>query len=405
RSKKAEQTSEGPTFEETAFTEPPKEEAPTPEYMKILHEAGAWFHGSTPPTPPPCSFERFLPQRGVGMLVGQYASCKTHILVDLGVSFAAQADMKFAGCKRLRRGGVVIVEFEESAVPIRVACAAKYRGVDDHETLPLMTLTGAPPILRRQKIDPTAMKWYREKLNAAQQKFQTESNLPLVMVGIDPLIDAADFQNENDASEANRAMRAFDTLANEFDCLFFVCDHAGKDVARGSRGASSKPGKAHFVLSLPERVTDPNEHRTLSVHKVRNQAGNWGAEHWFEVTEVVVADGEIVSNLACCWGDEIRGEDANDQDGRGDKLPRLQAAGLRVLKQLIREATPARSDQIIWILLEDWFEELLDQTIIENDSNRRLVFKRLKDGLLDKGRIEISEDRVCVPLYRPSEED
>src|SRR5262249_5241741 len=51
RSKKAEQISEGPTFEETAFTEPPKEEASTPEYMKILHEAGAWFHGSTPPTP------------------------------------------------------------------------------------------------------------------------------------------------------------------------------------------------------------------------------------------------------------------------------------------------------------------------------------------------------------------
>src|SRR5262249_4226273 len=124
--------SEGPTFEETAFTEPPREESPRieenepPEYMKILHEAGAWFHGSIPPTPPPCSFERFLPQRGVGMLVGQYGSCKTHILVDLGVSFAAQADMKFAGRKRLRRGGVVIVEFEESAGPIRVACAAKH---------------------------------------------------------------------------------------------------------------------------------------------------------------------------------------------------------------------------------------------------------------------------------------
>jgi signal transduction histidine kinase len=127
-----------------------------------------------------------------------------------------------------------------------------------------MTLKGAPPVLHRKKINASAVKWYREKLIAAQQKFQAEFNLPLAMVGIDPLIDAADFQDENDASEANRAMRTFDALANEFDCVFFVCDHAGKDVTRGSRGASSKPGKAHFVLSLPERIADPQEHRTLT---------------------------------------------------------------------------------------------------------------------------------------------
>src|SRR5262245_26742731 len=208
--KQPDATSEGPTFEETAFTESPgtessKEEAPTPEYMKVLREAGAWIHGDTPPTPPPCSFEQFLPQRGVGMLTAQYGCGKTHIVVDLAVAFAAQAEMRFAGRKRLRRGGAVIVEFEESAVPIRVACAAKHRGVDD-EILPLMTLKGAPPVLHRKKINASAVKWYREKLNAAQQKFQAEFNLPLAMVGIDPLIDAADFQDENDASEANRAM-------------------------------------------------------------------------------------------------------------------------------------------------------------------------------------------------------
>jgi hypothetical protein len=395
---KQETSESGPTIEETAFTEEP-EDKPEPEYERILREAGAWIHGDAPPPAPQCSFERFLPQKGVGMLIGQYGSGKTHIIVDLGVAFATQMETKFAGRKRLRRGGVVIVEFEESAVPIRIACAAKHRGIEG-ETLPIMTLSGAPPVLIRKKVNANAIKWYREKLGAAQQLFQQKFDLPLAMVGIDPLIDAADFLDENDAAEANRAMRTFDALANELDCIFMINDHAGKDVTRGSRGASSKPGKAHFVLTLPERVADPIAHRTLTVHKVRNQAGNWGADLWFELVEVVTQDGEIVSNLACCWGDEVRGGANEENQGEAtDRLPRLQAAALRVLKQLLAKAASALRDQIPRVSLEVWYDELLDQTVIEpDDGNRRRTFKRVKDGLLDRGRIEISGEQVWIPL-------
>ena len=393
---------------ETAYATESKEETPqgkakAPDVEadeKILKDAGAWVYGSAPPPPPACSFEKFLPLTGVGTLVSQYGCHKTHILVDLSVAFAAQAEESFfAGRRRLRRGGVLLIEFENSGLPVRIACAAEHRGEAGNK-LPIIALPGAEfPIITRKKVNPEAVRWYRAVLGAATRKFQRDYGVPLVMVGIDPLVDAADFDDENSSTEGNRAMKAFDALSVEFGCIFAIADHAGKDIARGSRGTSAKPGKAHFILTLPEKVADNAEPRTLTIKKLRGMPDGWGVEHWLRLVDVETSDGELVSNLAVCWGKQVEGEKDSEAGGM-ERIPRLQLRALRVLEELNRCVTLVpRTTHVPWISLEAWYEALVDQTVIEpKDPDRRKVFKRIKDGLHDKGCIKIHGEKVCIPL-------
>jgi hypothetical protein len=365
---------------------------------QTLIEAGAWLHGSAPPPVPECSFERFLPKVGAGTLVAQYGCHKTHVITDLAVAFASPDEgSTFAGRKRMRRCGAVLIEFENSGIPLRVACAAKHRRTQG--ALPLMALPSAPPIVMRKKVNPEAVRWYRKVLGAAQRMFQKRFGLPLGMVGIDPLIDAADLENENDNSEANRAMKAFDDLGKEFGCLFVVNDHAGKDATRGSRGASSKPGKSHFILILPEKVESPAQRRTMTVKKLRAMPDGWGVEFWLEVVDVETEGGGTASNLAVSWGDEVRGDTPQEEKPRGGRPPRQRMAALKVLAQLVAEL-PRRADASAWISLERWYEELVSQHIIDPEAaadEKRHAFRRIKEGLQDKDEIEIRGERVCLP--------
>jgi hypothetical protein len=219
------------------------------------------------------------------------------------------------------------------------------------------------------------------------------------MVGIDPLIDAADLENENDNSEANRAMKAFDDLAKEFNCLFVVNDHAGKDATRGSRGASSKPGKSHFILILPEKVESPAQRRTMTVKKLRAQPDGWGVEFWLEVEDVETEGGGTASNLAVCWGDEVQGDVVREEKPKGGRPPRQQMAALKVLAKLV-SGLPRRTDASAWVSLERWYEELISQHVIDPEAtadDKRHAFRRIKEGLQDKDEIEIRGERVCLP--------
>jgi hypothetical protein len=258
---------------------PPGDDAKVAEEdKKILAEAGAWFHGTAPPPPAECSFEGVLPIKGAGLIVAQYGCNKSHILTDLCVA-ATMPDgpdgpPKWAGRQRTRRVGAVYIEFENSGIPLRVACVCKKRGVE--ETLPLLGVPTAPPIVIKKRVNPDAIKWYRKVLGAAHREFMRRFGVPLGLLGIDPLVDAADFDNENDNSETNRAMKAFDELGNEFNCVVVVNDHAGKEIARGPRGGSSKPGKAHFVFQLPEKIADRSQHRLMDGQEASRHAGRLG---------------------------------------------------------------------------------------------------------------------------------
>jgi hypothetical protein len=401
----------GPEVNFEALAGEPKTEVPpeggTEEQTrdkKVLVDAGAWFHGNDLPPGVECSFEGVLPVRGAGLIVAQYGCNKSHILTDLCVA-ATMPDgpdgpPKWAGRRRIRRIGAVYMEFENSDVPMRIACACKKRGVT--ERLPLIAFHEAPPIVMRKRVNPVAIKWYRDVLSAANRELMRTFGVPLGLIGIDPLVDAADFDNENDNSEANRAMKAFDVLGNEFNCIVAVNDHAGKEIGRGPRGGSSKPGKAHFVFTLPEKIADRAQHRLMTVKKLRGMPDGWAVDHWFELIEVEVAGGNTGTNLAVCWGHEVaRGEEDAPGDDEAARLSKMELRGLRVLEVMTKAASLIPSTHVRWVSIEAWWEELCNQHIIDPDAHRddrRKAFRRIVDGLRDKGHIKVHMEKVCIPL-------
>jgi AAA domain/Bifunctional DNA primase/polymerase, N-terminal len=371
----------------------------------ILRSAGVWLHGETPPPEPLCSFERFLPLNGAGSIVAQTGCRKTFLAVDLCVANCAETgDTSFAGRKRFRRGGSVIIEFEHSDIPIRVETAKKKRQCTD-EVLPLMAFTEAPTLLQNKRVNKKAIDWYRTVLKAAHNRFLRKFNLPLTVVHVDPLIDAGGYESENDNVEAWKAKNIFKKLSIEFDCLFVICDHAGKDIEKGARGASSKKGKDDFQITLPEKVDDPTATRLMTVKKLRNLPDGWGVEYWFEDVEVEVADGRVARNQAVCWGREYeRGEappgGARKQQAKS-KLSKSLASALRVLGEVCTAKSKGRSDTVTWVSLDAWFDELLQQHVInprDDEPDQKTVFWNFMSRLREAGEIKISGDRVCIPI-------
>jgi hypothetical protein len=232
--------------------------------------------------------------------------------------------------------------------------------------------------------------------------------LPLAYVQVDPLIDAAGYDNENDNAEAHKAMLTFQKLGHELGCLFIVCDHAGKDLEKGARGASAKKGKDDFQITLPEKDDNPASRRLMTAKKLRNLPDGWGVEYWFEDVDVEVADGKTVQNQAVVWGREHErgaGPVPEPKQGvsrrSGSKLTKPQASALRVLSELSTPKLKGRTTTAPWVRLDDWFAELVSQRVIDPEDaedEQKTAFWGFMSRLRDLGEIRVRGDEVCIPL-------
>jgi hypothetical protein len=238
------------------------------------------------------------------------------------------------------------------------------------------------------------MKWYRETLAAADRVFKKIHDVPLAMVAIDPLIDAYGAEKENSSEEANEAKKAFRTLSKEFDNLFWINDHMGKDPERGSRGTSAKPDSADFIFSLPERVADISEPRTMWVKKLRTipGSGSFGVSFTLKPMEIEAKDGKIHSNLVVwCWGDEVRRGDGATKTAWSPKKtgrpPRKPSLALDALAEMITERSPkAGSKTVTWIPLDDMCDKRMERPTREGK------FQTTKDG--GAGRLLIVQVKI-----------
>jgi hypothetical protein len=392
------QTTDAPNVEENSAA-PEEDDAAGAEAR--MRARGAWSAADDLPPPPECCFEELLPVQGLGTLDGPWGVHKTHVMCDLSVAMsAAEGDTNFAGAQRLCRRGVVILESEESQIPIRLACAVRHRETEDVRKLPIFGFREIPQMLINRKVNPQTMRWYREMLRDADLIFKRRFGVPIGMVGIDPLIDAYGAEKEGAAEEANEAKRAFRKLSQEFNVLFWLNDHMGKDVERGSRGTSAKPDSADFIFALPERVADPSQLRTMWNKKLRNLPGSgaFGVNFSLVPEDVETKGGKIITNLAVTWKDRV------DRNGAATRLKGLRKPSRRVqlaLKALIRMASERHSGPSstpIWVPLDDWYKELVSQTIIEPGENQARDFTRLKERLLADEAIRIKDGKACVPF-------
>jgi hypothetical protein len=269
--------------------------------------------------------DKLLPERGAGLMSGQWGTAKTFVGVDISAS--VMTGTPFAGREVTRRGGVLFVAAEgASEIPSRLAGVVEHKllpaavaaGTTVHlERLPFAWIEECPPL----KDDDAFGRLVATALQAAAH-IKEQFELPLVLILIDTLNAAANFKDGNDAAEGQLVMNRLQELSRRTGALTLAVDHFGKAVETGTRGTSAKEAAADVVLALlAERDTAGAISNTrMAVRKLR--AGATGSETPFSLKTVDIGDGETTCVIE--WKAEHAPQGAHsDRKERWTKSVRL----------------------------------------------------------------------------------
>lgn len=246
-----------------ASAEPPAEEAPSADALLL----GFVFDGDAPTEPPRYLVKNLLPETGVTILGGQSGAGKTFAAIDLAVSLATGEP--FFGRRVVERVGTLILAAEGAGtIEGRVTAARLERTKVDK--LPISWL-GAVGNLA----DQNEVRALLPKIRAVDEAFRERFGVRLGLIVIDTLAAAFALKDENDAAEAQGALRHMRMLGDPIGALVLPVHHYGKSEDVGLRGSSAYRGGADGVLSvLAERNNATGEvgKRSLNLAKTRHGA-------------------------------------------------------------------------------------------------------------------------------------
>lgn len=252
---------------------------------------GVVFDGDAALAPERMLVKRLIPYDGIAFLGGQSGSGKTFVSIDLAVSLASGEP--FFGQKVCERVGVVIVAAEGGgtiANRVHVARNEKAHG----EILPIAWLTASPDLS-----NPWELPGFIAKLKAIGAKMQETHGVRLGAVIIDTLAAAFGLKDENDNSEAARAIRQMHAISNALGAVVLPVHHYGKSEETGLRGASAWRAGADVVLSVTadrNQITGKVSNRRLSLAKARS--GEEGEIGGFELQFVRIGMTKTARNMA-----------------------------------------------------------------------------------------------------------
>ncbi len=179
-----------------------QDNGPQPTAANLLD--GWSFDGDALPELPPMLVKKLIPLDGIAFVGGQSGAGKTFIVIDLAVSVASGEP--FFEHKVVERVGVAIFAAEGAGtIASRVAVARDHKA--HGEILPIAWLGGVPNLA-----DPKEVKAMINRLRAVDARFRSEHGVRLGMVICDTLAATFDLNDENDNSEAAKAIRVMKVL-------------------------------------------------------------------------------------------------------------------------------------------------------------------------------------------------
>ncbi|MGF3026952.1 AAA family ATPase [Methylobacterium aquaticum] len=245
----------------------PSDATPAAPSAEVSDEAlllGFVFDGDAPAEPPRYLVKNMLPAEGVTILGGQSGAGKTFIAVDLATSLATGEP--FFGRRVVERVGTVILAAEGAGTMEGRVTAARME-LTDEACLPI-TWLGAVGNLA----NPAEVAALQPRIQAAERRFRERFGVRLGLIVIDTLAAAFALKDENDAAEAQAALRNMRMLGDALGAVVLPVHHYGKTEDTGLRGSSAFRGGADAVLSvLAERnqVTGDVGRRSLNLAKTR----------------------------------------------------------------------------------------------------------------------------------------
>lgn len=290
--------------------------------------SGVTFDGDAPVEAPRMLVKGLIPFDGIAFVGGQSGAGKTFAVIDLAVALASGEP--FFGRKVCEKVGVVILAAEGGgtiANRVHVARNAKAFG----EILPIAWMANVPDLSRAKEL-PAVIR----NLRAIGARFKESHGARLGAVIIDTLAAAFGLEDENNNSEAARALRQMHALAAALGVVVIPVHHYGKGEETGLRGASAWRAGADVVLSVTadrNQTTGKVSNRRISLAKTRS--GEEGELSPFELRFVELGRDEDLEPFGACYIEPTPG--AGRAKGAGaTKASRAARVYLAALETVLR---------------------------------------------------------------------
>ena len=275
---------------------------------------GFMFDGEAPQDPPRHLVKHLLPAEGVAILGGQSGAGKTFTAVDLAVSLAL--GHPFFGKRVVERCGTLILAAEGAGtLSSRIEAARKDRA--QGKPLPIAWLSAVPNLA-----DPEEVRALLPRIRAVDERMRDTFGVRLGLIVIDTLAAAFALKDENDAAEAQQALRHMRMLGEPLSALVLPVHHYGKSEETGLRGSSAYRGGADAVLSvLADRNQVTGEVGARSLNLAKTRSGEEGPIAAFALRFVQLGTDEDGDAFGACVIDAAVGEPLPSTQKRPQRDP------------------------------------------------------------------------------------
>lgn len=365
--------------------------------------AGFTFDGDAPVEAPRMLVKGIIPFDGVAFVGGQSGAGKTFVAIDLGVALASGE--AFFGHKVCERVGVVILAAEGGGtIANRVAVARNAKALG--EILPIAWTANVPDLSRAKEL-PALIR----NLRAIGARFKESHGVRLGAVIVDTLAAAFGLEDENNNSEAARAIRQMHAIAAALGAVVIPVHHYGKGEETGLRGASAWRAGADAVLSVTadrNQTTGKVSNRRLSLAKTRS--GEEGELSPFELRFVELGRDEDLEPFGACYVEPTPG--VGRAKGAGaPKASRAARVYLTALEAVLRDrgamARPfgAAGPEVFAADREDARREFYERWPADGDNeakraaSKQKAFRRGEAELSDAGAIGTRESGAATIVW------
>jgi len=310
--------------------------------------------------------------------IGPPGSGKSSLVDDLAVHCAQGRDWN--GHRAKEACGVLILALERADLHMRRL--AVYRQRDKLKGLPIAVASYVLDLLNQ-----ACVRTIIATVQAAEARF----GCPIGVVIIDTYNKgvAAGGGDEDKARDQNRVAANLRRVQQKIDVHFALVGHTGKNEDRGARGSNAHLGDVDVMIQISgketvkaARITKANDQAERDLVTFRLKPVMLGCDEDGDPIDVAVIEAVTGSGAAT-----------------GAKLTKPEKAGLRELHECIADqAEPPPSDphcppSAKGVSLDTWRERMKKRSVI-NGKGERSQFKRIKDGLCEKGRIGIWDEYV-----------